>query len=252
MPTKPHRAGAAEFTREQVLRAVRAAFEHEPVINLHRYPIKMEWHEGVLTLEGEAEHVAAKKVAMSTAIAVPGVRGIVDRLHVVPAESMGDGAVLDVVRDALLEEELLRDCGVTLVRKGRLEAVRTPRMPASGNIRVSVSDGVVLLDDHVSRVAHKQVAGVLAWWVPGSRDVVNGMAVEPPAEWSDAELAKIVRYVLEKDRLVKSEGIRIEAHDAVVTLSGEVPSQAQREMAEFDAWYVFGVDRVVNRIEVKP
>ncbi len=25
-------------------------------------------------------------------------------------------------------------------------------------------------------------AGVLAWWVPGSRDVVNGIAVELPEE----------------------------------------------------------------------
>lgn len=78
------------------------------------------------------------------------------------------------------------------------------------------------------------------------------MAVEPPVEWSDTELVKIVRYVIEKDRLVTSERIRIDACNALVTLSGEVPSQAQREMAEFDAWYVFGVDRVVNRIEVRP
>ncbi len=25
-----------------------------------------------------------------------------------------------------------------------------------------------------------------------------------------------------------------------------------REMAEFDAWYVFGVDKVANRLEVRP
>lgn len=30
-----------------------------------------------------------------------------------------------------------------------------------------------------------------------------------------------------------------------------VPTRAEREMAEFDAWYVLGVDRVVNRIEVR-
>ena len=38
---------------------------------------------------------------------------------------------------------------------------------------------------------------------------------------------------------------------SVVTLDGEVPSQEQKEMAEFDAWYVFGVDRVVDRLEVR-
>ena len=40
--------------------------------------------------------------------------------------------------------------------------------------------------------------------------------------------------------------------DAVVTLAGLVPSESEREMAEWDAWYVFGVDRVHNKIEVAP
>jgi hypothetical protein len=31
-----------------------------------------------------------------------------------------------------------------------------------------------------------------------------------------------------------------------------VPSEAEREIAEFDAWYVFGVDKVDHRIEVNP
>lgn len=40
----------------QVLKAVRAAFEREPRINLHKYPVRMDFSDGVLTLEGEAEH----------------------------------------------------------------------------------------------------------------------------------------------------------------------------------------------------
>jgi hypothetical protein len=60
--------------RERVLKEVRAAFEREPLINLHRYPVKMEFAEGVLTLEGEVVHIAAKKLSMELAIAVHGVR----------------------------------------------------------------------------------------------------------------------------------------------------------------------------------
>ncbi len=37
-----------------------------------------------------------------------------------------------------------------------------------------------------------------------------------------------------------------------MTLSGAVASRAQREMAEADAWYVFGVDRVLNGLEIRP
>ena len=86
-----------------VIKAVRAAFEREPRINLHRYPVHIDFGDGVLTLEGEVEDVAAKKLGLELAIAVPGVSGIVDRLHVVPATRMGDGAILDAVRDALLQ-----------------------------------------------------------------------------------------------------------------------------------------------------
>jgi len=50
---------------------------------------------------------------------------------------------------------------------------------------------------------------------------------------------------------VKADQIRVRTRDHVVTLEGLVPNQTNREMAEFDAWYVFGVDRVVNRLEVQ-
>jgi osmotically-inducible protein OsmY len=35
-------------------------------------------------------------------------------------------------------------------------------------------------------------------------------------------------------------------------LESYAPSAPQKEMAEFDAWYVFGVDKVMNRFEVRP
>lgn len=37
----------------------------------------------------------------------------------------------------------------------------------------------------------------------------------------------------------------------VVTLAGLVASEAEREMAEQDAWYVFGVDKVINKLEAQ-
>ena len=37
----------------------------------------------------------------------------------------------------------------------------------------------------------------------------------------------------------------------VVTLEGFAPNKDEKEMAEFDAWYVFGVDEVINKIEIQ-
>jgi osmotically-inducible protein OsmY len=212
----------------------------------------MEFSDGVLTLEGEAEHVAAKKLSLELAIAVPGVTGIVDRLRVTPSTHMGDGAILNSVRDALLHEPGLQNCTIQVKRKGRWETIREATVAPHGVIQLSVTEGVVLLDDHVTSLIQKRLAGVLAWWVPGSRDVINGMEVVPLQEDSDEEMAKAVRLVLEKDPFVNAERIRVTVKKAKVTLEGEAPSTPQGEMAEFDAWYVFGVDRVDNRLKIRP
>lgn len=238
--------------RNHVIKAVRAAFERDPRINLHRHPIAMAFEDGALTLEGEAESIAAKKVAMELAIAVPGVSGIVDRLHVEPAERMTDRAILDAVLSTLLQEPALENCTIRVKAKGRVETVRESRYERHGNMEISVTDGVVLLDDHVINLTQKRLAEVLAWWVPGSRDVINGLEVSPPEEDTDDEVTDAVRMVLEKDPFINADQIRVSTRNFVVTLDGVVRSPGQKQMAEHDAWYVFGVDNVINRLQVHP
>ena len=234
-----------------IIKAVQAAWEHEPRINLHTHPVTISYDNGVLTVEGEVQDIAAKKLCMELAIAVPGVTGIVDRLHVTPAVRVGDGAILTSVREVLLRESALQDCAVRARNKGRVETIREAAAPNSGVIELSVNDGVVLLDDHVPSLAQKRLAGVLAWWVPGSRDVINGMAVEPPEEDNDEELLDAVRLVLEKDPFVNADQIRVSAKHSVITLEGLVINDVQRGMAENDAWYVFGVDKVTNKLQIQ-
>jgi osmotically-inducible protein OsmY len=237
--------------KETVLKEVRAALERERRINLHRYPIRMDYGNGELTLEGEVETLAAKKLSMELAIAVPGVSIIVDRLRVEPSVRMGDGAVLDAVRDALIEEPVLQNCAIRIRSKGRVETAREALLEPSGSIEISVDDGVVLLDDRVTNLIQKRLAGVLAWWVPGSRDVINGVEVNPPEEDRDDLVAEALRIVLEKDRFVHADQIRVSAKNYVITLEGVVRTEVEKRMAENDAWYVFGVDKVVNNLTVR-
>lgn len=236
---------------QHIIKAVQAAWEHEPRINLHTHPVTISYDNGVLTLEGEVQDVAAKKLCMELAIAVPGVTGIVDRLHVTPAVRIGDGAILTGVRDVLLREPALQDCAVRVRNKGNVETIREAAASNAGVIELSVNDGVVLLDDHVPSLAKKRLAGVLAWWVPGSRDVINGMAVEPPEEDNDEEMLDTVRLVLTRDPFVDADQIRISTQNSVVTLEGLVINDVQRRAAENDAWFVFGVDKVANNLKVR-
>ena len=238
--------------REKVLGEVRAALQREPRINLHRFPLALELgDDGTLVLEGETENIAAKKLGLELAAAVPGVTGIVDRLRVVPAQRMGDGQIRDHVRDALIEESAFENFGIRVQAADQWMTVREPTSGAGDSLAVAVNEGVVTLNGRVSSVSHKSLAGALAWWVPGSRDVINGIEISPPQEASDDEITEAVHLVLEKDPLINVDTIRVRTRNAVVTLEGTAPSDSQKEMAEMDAWYVFAVNQVINRLEVR-
>jgi osmotically-inducible protein OsmY len=119
-------------------------------------------------------------------------------------------------------------------------------------VRIRFADGVATLDGEVASLSHKRLAGVLAWWVPGSRDVVNGLGVEPDEMDGDGEVLDALRIVLEKDPFVDATRISASCENYVITLRGSAANKVGKQAAEADAWALFGVDRVVNRIELLP
>lgn len=180
-----------------------------------------------LVIEGTVDGIALKKRALLIAMRTPGVEGVVDRLRVRPSMPMTDGEIRNHLTRALSEEPVLKGT----------------------EIRVEIRDSVVDLEGRVGSLTHKRIAGVLAWWVPGSTEVINSIEVVPPEEDTDDEVTDAVRAVLEKDRLVDESSIGVSTRDWVVTLTGSVPAGAQKKMAEEDAWYVWGVNEVINEIE---
>ena len=59
-------------------------------------------------------------------------------------------------------------------------------------------------------------------------------------------------FLLGKDPLLKGLRIGVSTNHRVVTLAGTVPGETQRRAAEADGWCLFGVDRVVNLLDVRP
>jgi len=168
--------------KEEVLKQVEAALLREVHFNRQTHRVEMELSDGALTLQGEVPDVACKKLALEAAATVPGVRGIVDRLHVAPTERAGDGAVRDAACELLLRDVDFQNCTLRAWVKGRPETLRQASEDSCGAIQVEVEDGVVTLTGQVISLSHKRVAGVLAWWARGCRDVVNGLEVVPPEE----------------------------------------------------------------------
>jgi len=236
--------------RERVLEEVRAALHSEPRFGPGG-KVALAFEGGTLTIEGEVENVAVKKLLLERAAAHPAVTGLIDRLRVEPAEPMGDKQIRDLVRDALLQEPALAEMTIREFVKGEPLTVREPPVAGRGEVSIAVEDGVVTLTGDALSLAHKRLAGVLAWWVPGSRDVVNGLGLLAPEQELDAEITDAVDMALEKDPFVDASQIRVLTQNAKVILHGIVPTESEREMAEFDAWYVFGVDAVENKIEVR-
>jgi osmotically-inducible protein OsmY len=233
---------------------IRAAFERDTRINLHRFPISLSFDGEDLVLTGDVENVAAKKLSVAIAATIAGPTGLVDRLRVVPANQMADQEIRDHVIKILLEEPALEHCLIHSRLPRSLESHRTAIPAPIGTIVVLVNDGVVTLNGEVPSLSHKRLAGVLAWWVPGCRDVINGLEEVPPEQDNqdnDNELTDAVRLALEKDPFVNASKIRVTTKDWIVTLAGLAPNQTMKQMAERDAWYVLGVKEVVNRLQIK-
>lgn len=235
---------------ERIINGIAAALEREASVNLHRFPLNLELTDGILTMAGEIEHIMAKKRSLEVAAAVPGVTGIIDRIRLAPATPMEDGEIRDHVCTALLAENLLASTAIRAIVKGKPEVLRETD-GANGSIDVEVTDGVVILNGAVTSLSAKRLAGVLAWWVPGSTDVINGIEIAPPQEDNDDEVVDAVRLVLEKDPFVNAAQIMVGCKNYIVTLQGVVKNLTQRQMAEADAWYVFRVDRVMNLLQTE-
>ena len=236
--------------RETITRQIHGLLERERRINIHRFPISISNADGVATLEGEVGDIAAKKLALELAASVSDVRGVVDRLRVAPGERRGDGAVRDSLARMFLEHGEFRNCTLRSLTNERTEILREGNGDSVGDIEIAVKDGVITLEGHVISVPHRLFAGVLAWWTPGRCDVVNALEVQPAYEERDDEVTEALRLVLEADPAVDASQIRPNCEDWAVTLEGNVPNEEQKRRAEMDAWYLSGVEKVINRLTV--
>ena len=205
--------------------------------------------DGAVLLEGEAERVAQKKIVLEHVAAHPDVLAIVDRLRVRPAEALRDAQIRSRLREVLVEDGALQGLTLREVTGDTAETVTELSKPF-GELEYEVSDGVVTLNGNVNDLAVKRYVGVLVWWVPGVRDVINGIVAASEVTDGPDRLADAVRVVLEKDPSIDAGQVKVGVRGRVVHLTGVLASAAQHRIAEDDVWCIFGVDDVINDIEL--
>lgn len=237
----------------EVSKEVKAALEVDPRVDLHRFPIQVVKNGAGLRLEGQVENLAAKRVALAHAQRISGMELVIDALRLVTTEARGDGELRDAFARSFQAQPELRNCSLRQLNRGQLETVHeetTDDYP-SGSIEFGVVDGVVTLAGSVISLSHKRMVEALAWWTRGCSNVVNKLEVVPAEEDNDDELADAIRLIFEMDPLLHAEQIGIKTERGVVTLAGVLERDDERRMAEMDAWTVWGVTDVHNRIEVR-
>jgi hyperosmotically inducible periplasmic protein len=163
---------------------------------------------------------------------------------------------------ALVVAGVLTGCSTSSTQAADVSAGIRASLDQAGFKDVSASQdrdkGVVTLSGHVVAEGDKAQAESIARSLAGAEVVSNQIAVIPPGVESKAreinsDLDKGIESNLDaaliEGRLHESVKYAVKNH--VVTLTGEVDSQAKRARAEAVASAVSNVQQVVNELQVK-
>jgi osmotically-inducible protein OsmY len=220
--------------------------------HLDSFRINVETDGGVVTLKGMVRDAPLKELAEEIARTVDGVERVENRLRIdregeepPPPE---DRTFTQKIRDASIIASVK---SALLLRKG----IRADL------IEVDSRWGVVTLEGRVdSEEQRRLVLGIVAdlYDVRDVRDHLDVLpasaGAEPPAAEGDRVpdlvIVSQVHQALALSRRVDAAGIAVRAEDGVVTLSGRVASPAERDEAVRVAATVWGVNSVVDRLEI--
>lgn len=226
-------------------RAVRAALERDPDVNLRRDRIEVTADRSI-RLHGEVDNIMVKRRALQIARAAAGDMPVEDRLLVRVEHPREGRELLNAVVDALYGEPVFQEFTV------RAGDGRQPPRDTDNWLEVEVDGHRVILHGQAWSLSHRRMAEVLAWWVPGTGDVENRIHVQPPERDADEEITDAIRLVFDKDPSLDAQEIRIDTRDGEVTLQGAVRSDVNARIATYDCWYVPGVHAVHNKLQIRP
>ncbi|MFN3431696.1 MAG: BON domain-containing protein [Candidatus Sericytochromatia bacterium] len=216
------------MTDSELKRVVETALNGE--VRLRGRNINVAVEDGAVVLHGQLPELAEKRMAVNIVRRMREVGDVKDQLRLISSTEMTDRQVQQHVEDGLQQERAIHD----------------------RQIQVAVANGVVTLTGTLDNVEEKCLAGLIAWWVPGVTDCDNQIVIDPAMDLADDALLDVIRQAFEKDVLVNPDTIGVAVQDGTVTLVGSVGSEEERTAAEHDAYYIWGVLHVINRLEITP
>lgn len=219
--------------------AVARVLSRDPVTARER--IAAQVHEGIVTLTGDVDSNATRRIADSDVLAIPGLRDVVDDLAVRPGTRRAD---------AQLEQEVER-------------IVRNDPWLEDSHVQVGATNGVVRLHGYVSSGSERARAEEDARAASPREVDATGLRIEgfvdngtlraaPPAGRPDNEIGQSLLDAYVRDRRVAPFVPKVDVHDGVVVLTGVAPNPIATRAAGDDARNLPGVRDVRDDIKTAP
>jgi len=212
-------------TDQQLEKDVRDELRWEPSVTSAEVGVTVS--QGVVTLNGTVPTYAEKSAAEKAAQRVAGVKAVADEIRVEPHA--------DHRRS---DQQIAQDA---------VRAVQSHVWVPTG-IQVTVDNGWVTLRGKVTWEYQRKAAYDAVRFLPGVVGVSNEITIKATVRPSGVKEA--IETALKRDAEIDAEGITVRADDGKVTLSGTVPSWAERDEAGSAAWRAPGVTDVQNELVV--
>ena len=199
----------------------------EPSINAENIGVAVK--DGVVTLSGSVESFAEKWAAERATKRVAGVEAFAENIEVkLPQQSKRTDA--DIARS------------VANVLEWNVDVPHD-------RIKIMVQDGWVTLSGEVEWLYQKNTAYDAVRSLTGVRAVTNQIVVKPSA--LPSEVKTRIQEAFQRNAKLDAQGIKVDANDGQIILTGTVHSWVELEEAERAACAAPGVCEVVNKLTVK-
>lgn len=223
--------GAASRYDGQLLSAVTKKLDSKSQYNNVRATVE----DGIVTLTGTVDLYQRKLEAAKLARTIPDAQGVRDLITVAGP----------FVPDDQLEQKLATK--LTYVREGYDSTF--------DYFAIGVKDGVVTVEGQDRTGVGKQEALAEIANVPGVKDVIDEISVEPVSNFDEGLRLRAARAIYSDPALSKyaidpARPIRIIVQNGHVTLYGVVNNSMDKQIAGMRAGQLFGAFSVENKLEV--